>query len=200
MRRTATLLIYIGALIAVPVFVFLFSNLMNATHAEAGSGFIGYLASLPLMGKLLFGTFIIAVPGILDLVLRERHAHGGADDDRGHGPDRLQRLFLDPVRAGRFVADAVRRPQHGPERVRPVHHVGSADAELQPDLHRAVRAADEHLVDSLAKRGLEPSIPVKFAIALMGVGAGFLFLVWGSTFAGPATTSRSASGGWRGST
>jgi POT family proton-dependent oligopeptide transporter len=38
---------------------------------------------------------------------------------------------------------------------------------------------------SLAKRGLEPSIPVKFAIALMGVGAGFLFLVFGSTFAGP---------------
>jgi POT family proton-dependent oligopeptide transporter len=37
----------------------------------------------------------------------------------------------------------------------------------------------------LAKRNLEPSIPVKFAIALAGVGAGFLFLVWGSTFAGP---------------
>ena len=57
--------IYICALLAVPVFVFLFSNLMNATEAEAGSGFIGYIASLPLMGKLLFGTFLVAVPGIL---------------------------------------------------------------------------------------------------------------------------------------
>ncbi len=37
----------------------------------------------------------------------------------------------------------------------------------------------------LAKRGLEPSIPVKFSIALVGVAAGFLFLVWGSSFAGP---------------
>src|SRR3546814_11927304 len=37
----------------------------------------------------------------------------------------------------------------------------------------------------LARRNLEPSIPVKFAIALLGVGAGFLFLVWGTTFAGP---------------
>jgi POT family proton-dependent oligopeptide transporter len=37
----------------------------------------------------------------------------------------------------------------------------------------------------LARRNLEPSIPVKFAIALVGVGAGFLFLVWGSTFTGP---------------
>ena len=31
---------------------------------------------------------------------------------------------------------------------------------------------------------LEPPIPVKFAFALMGVGAGFLFLVWGARFAG----------------
>jgi len=39
--------------------------------------------------------------------------------------------------------------------------------------------------NGLAKRDLEPSIPAKFAIALMGVGAGFLFLVWGAQFAGP---------------
>ena len=38
---------------------------------------------------------------------------------------------------------------------------------------------------ALARRNLEPSIPIKFAMALVGVGAGFLFLVWGSTFAGP---------------
>ena len=38
---------------------------------------------------------------------------------------------------------------------------------------------------NLAKRGLEPSIPIKFALALMGVGAGFLLLVFGSNFAGP---------------
>jgi POT family proton-dependent oligopeptide transporter len=35
----------------------------------------------------------------------------------------------------------------------------------------------------LARRGWEPSIPIKFSVALMGVGVGFLFLVWGSTFA-----------------
>ena len=38
---------------------------------------------------------------------------------------------------------------------------------------------------ALARRGMEPGIPVKFAIALIGVGAGFLFLVWGTHFAGP---------------
>jgi proton-dependent oligopeptide transporter, POT family len=38
--------------------------------------------------------------------------------------------------------------------------------------------------NALARRGMEPSIPVKFSFALMGVGAGFLFLVWGTQFAG----------------
>jgi POT family proton-dependent oligopeptide transporter len=39
--------------------------------------------------------------------------------------------------------------------------------------------------NGLARRNVEPSIPVKFGVALMGVGAGFLLLVWGSQFAGP---------------
>jgi POT family proton-dependent oligopeptide transporter len=38
---------------------------------------------------------------------------------------------------------------------------------------------------SMGRRGIEPSIPVKFGVALAGVGAGFLFLVWGAQFAGP---------------
>jgi len=37
--------------------------------------------------------------------------------------------------------------------------------------------------NAMARRGVEPSIPVKFAMALMGVGGGFLLLVWGSQFA-----------------
>ena len=38
---------------------------------------------------------------------------------------------------------------------------------------------------ALAKRGIEPGIPVKFGIALIGVGAGFLFLVLGTKYVGP---------------
>src|SRR6476661_8028060 len=59
------IIIYVGALIAVPVLVFLFNNLMNSAPAAEGSGFIGYIMSLSLMGKLLFGTFLISVPAIL---------------------------------------------------------------------------------------------------------------------------------------
>lgn len=36
----------------------------------------------------------------------------------------------------------------------------------------------------LARRGLEPSTPTKFALAMLQVGAGFLVLVWGSPSAG----------------
>jgi POT family proton-dependent oligopeptide transporter len=38
---------------------------------------------------------------------------------------------------------------------------------------------------TLAKRGLEPGIPIKFGIALIGAGVGFLALVFGTQFAGP---------------
>ena len=60
-----TLAIFAGAILAVPVFYFLFVNLMNSTAPEPGSGILGYIASLSLMGKLLFGTFLVSVPGIL---------------------------------------------------------------------------------------------------------------------------------------
>src|SRR4051812_22698774 len=57
--------IYAGALIAVPVVYFLFTNLMNAPEPVPGSGIIGYIASLSIMGKALFLTFLISVPAIL---------------------------------------------------------------------------------------------------------------------------------------
>ena len=37
----------------------------------------------------------------------------------------------------------------------------------------------------LARRGLEPSAPAKFALALFQVGAGFLVFVWGAASVGP---------------
>ena len=40
----------------------------------------------------------------------------------------------------------------------------------------------------LGRRGLEPSAPAKFALALFQVGLGFLIFVWGASAAGPAAT------------
>ena len=56
---------------------------------------------------------------------------------------------------------------------------GSSPSTSTPRTERDASA----IWNALAARGLEPNIPVKFGIALMGVGAGFLFLVWGSQFA-----------------
>ena len=91
----------------------------------------------------------------------------------------------------------VRRPQHRLECVRPVHDLGAADAEFQPDLHRPLRAgAERSLWTGLAKRGLEPSIPVKFAIALDGRRRGLPVPGVGLEVR-RSRTSRSGCGGWR---
>jgi len=178
-------LIYICAILAVPVFVFLFSNLMNATEAEAGSGFMGYLASLPLMGKLLFGTFVVSVPAILIWsytkgTRTEAQMMTAAMvlivfnvffwtlfEQAGSSLTLFADRNTDRSVFGLFTMSAPQTQQFNPFCIVIFAPVMSA------------------LWTFLARRGLEPSIPIKFAIALAGVGAGFLFLVWGSTFAGP---------------
>jgi POT family proton-dependent oligopeptide transporter len=177
------ILIYIGALVAVPVLVFLFSNLMNSAPAAEGSGFLGYLMSLSLMGKLLFGTFIIAVPAILIWsytkgTRTEAQMMTAAMvlivfnvffwtlfEQAGSSLTLFADRNTDRSVFGLFTMSAPQTQQFNPFCIVIFAPIMSI------------------LWTSLAKRGLEPSIPVKFAIALAGVGAGFLFLVWGSTFA-----------------
>jgi POT family proton-dependent oligopeptide transporter len=59
------ILVYVGALAVIPLIYLLFANLMAYVRPEEGSGFLGYIATLPIMGKVMFGTFIVAIPGIL---------------------------------------------------------------------------------------------------------------------------------------
>jgi POT family proton-dependent oligopeptide transporter len=49
----------------VPVLVFLFTNLMNSAAPRRLGLSSATSSSLSLMGKLLFGTFVISVPAIL---------------------------------------------------------------------------------------------------------------------------------------
>jgi proton-dependent oligopeptide transporter, POT family len=175
--------IYICALLAVPVFVFLFSNLMNATEAEAGSGFIGYLVSLPLMGKLLFGTFLIAVPGILAW----SYAKGTRQEAQMMTAAMILIVFnvffwtLFEQAGSSLTLFADRNTD------RSVFGLFSMSAPQTQNFNPISIVIFAPIMSILwgflAKRGLDPSIPVKFSIALMGVGAGFLFLVLGSQFA-----------------
>jgi len=176
--------IYAAALVGVPVFYLLFVNLMNMAPPEPGSGFIGYVASLSLMGKLLFGTFLVAVPGILiwSFVAGSR--------------TEFQMMLAAMVLVTFNVIFWTLFEQAGSSLTL------FADRNTQPDLWGIPISAGQTqffnaffivtlapvmswLWTSLAKRGLEPSIPVKFGIALIGVGLGFLLLVWGTAYAGP---------------
>ena len=179
------ILIYIGALLAVPLLVFLFSNLMNASHAAPGSGFLGYIISLPLMGKLLFGTFVISVPAILFW----SYAKGSKTEAQMMTAAMVLIVFnvffwtLFEQAGSSLTLFADRNTD------RSVFGLFSISAPQTQNFNPISIVLFAPLMSilwtALAKRGLEPSIPVKFAIALLGVGAGFLFLVFGSTFAGP---------------
>ena len=179
------LIIYICAILAVPVFYFLFVNLMNAPEAAAGSGFVGYIVALPLMGKLLFGAFLIGVPVIL---LWSWFKGSRAE---------FQMMVAAMVLVTFNVVFWTLFEQAGSsltlfaDRNTDLHLIGGLSMSapqtqnFNPISIVIFAPIMSILWGTLAKRNLEPSIPVKFAIALMGVGAGFLFLVWGTSFAGP---------------
>ncbi len=177
--------IYAGALCIVPIFYFLYVNLMNSVEPAAGSGIIGYVASLPLMGKFLFGTFLLSVPGILiwsfvsgnrqefqmmlaamtlivfNVVFWTLFEQAGSS----------LTLFADRnTDLSVFGLFSITAPQ--------TQFFNAAFIILLAPFMSM-------LWTRLARRGLEPSIPVKFGIALIGVAGGFLLLVWGARFAGP---------------
>ncbi|MFL6727185.1 MAG: peptide MFS transporter [Sphingomicrobium sp.] len=178
------IIIYLGALVAVPVVVFLFTNLMNSAPAEPGSGFIGYLASLSLMGKLLFGTFIVAVPGTLIW----SYAKGSRTEAQMMTAAMVLIVFnvffwtLFEQAGSSLTLFADRNTDRS---VFGLFNLSAPQTQnFNPIFIVLLAPVMSWLWTGLAKRGLEPSIPIKFAIALVGVGAGFLFLVFGTTFAG----------------
>lgn len=182
------IIIYIGALVAVPVLMFLFHNLMNSQPAAEGSGFIGYLASLSLMGKLLFGTFLVSVPGILIW----SYAKGTRVEAQMMTAAMVLIIFnvffwtLFEQAGSSLTLFADRNTDRhlfgvlgGPVISAPMTQ------QFNPLFIVILAPVMSALWIGLAKRNFEPSIPIKFALALVGVGAGFLFLVLGTTFAGP---------------
>lgn len=180
-----SMVIYIGALVSIPVILFLFNNLMNAAPPAEGAGFIGYLASLPIMGKLLFGTFLLGVPAILIWSARV-----GTRVE-------MQMMFAAMVLIVFNVVFWTLFEQAGSS----LTLFADRNTDLSVFGLFTISAGQTQFFNAffivlfapilsvlwtaLARRGLEPSIPIKFAIALAGVGLGFLFLVWGSQFAGP---------------
>jgi POT family proton-dependent oligopeptide transporter len=178
------LVIYGGALVAVPVVLFLFWNLMSAPPPVEGAGIGGYLLALPIMGKVLFGTFIIAIPAILIWSYK-------VGDNR-----EFQMMLAAMVLVVFNVVFWTLFEQAGSsltlfaDRNTELSFFGLFNISAgQTQSFNAIfivllAPLFSILWTGMAGRGIEPTIPVKFAIALMGVGAGFLFLVWGTHYAG----------------
>lgn len=180
------MLIYLGALVAVPVVLFLFWNLMNSNSSAQEAHSIGqYLLGLPIMGKVLFGTFIIAIPAIL--------IWSAKVGDRRE----LQMMMAAMVLIVFNVVFWTLFEQAGSSltlfadrntdlSVFGLFSISAGQTQFFNAFFIVVLAPLFSIMwTAMARRGVEPSIPVKFGLALMGVGAGFLFLVWGTHFAGP---------------
>ena len=178
-------MIYIGAVLAIPVAWFLFSNLMHSTASTEGTGIVGYIANLPIMGQIMFGTFLIAVPGILIWSFLK-----GTKAEFQMMIAAMVLITFNTVfwtlfeQAGSSLTLFADR--NTDMSVFGLFSISAGQTQFfNAFFIVALAPLFSMLWNGLARRGLEPPIPIKFGLALMGVGAGFLFLVWGSKFAGP---------------
>ena len=178
-------LIYLGALLAVPVVLFLFWNLMNSSSsASEAHGIVEYLIGLPIMGKVLFGTFLIGIPVILVWA-----AKAGSKAEFQMMVAAMVLIVFNVVfwtlfeQAGSSLTLFADR--NTDLSVFGLFSISAGQTQFFNAFFIVALAPLFSIMwTGMARRGVEPTIPVKFAIALMGVGAGFLFLVWGTDFAG----------------
>ncbi len=176
--------IYVGAVLAVPLVWFLFTNLMAAPPPVEGAGFLGYLAGLPILGKVLFGTFLASVV----LIPIWSIAYGSRAEWQMMLAAIILIIFnvvfwtLFEQAGSSLTLFAARNTDLS---VFGLFAISPAQTQFFNAIFIVMLAPLFSLLwQALGRRGLEPGIPVKFGLALAGVGGGFLFLVWGSQFAG----------------
>ena len=184
-QKDRALGIYAAALIGVPIFYLLFTNLMNAPEPVAGAGIGGYILALPLMGKLLFGTFLVAVPGILIW----SYTRGSRTEFQMMVAAMILIVFnvvfwtLFEQAGSSLTLFADRNTNLS---IFGLFSISAGQTQFFNALFIVLLApVMAAMWTKLAAAGREPSIPIKFGLALIGVGLGFLFLVWGGQFAGP---------------
>jgi POT family proton-dependent oligopeptide transporter len=178
-------MIYAGAILTIPVAWFLFSNLMHSTASAEGTGIVGYITNLPIMGKIMFGTFLVVVPGILIWSFLK-----GTKAEFQMMIAAMVLITFNTVfwtlfeQAGSSLTLFADR--NTDMSVFGLFSISAGQTQFfNAFFIVALAPLFSMLWNSLARSGLEPPIPIKFGLGLMGVGAGFLFLVWGAQFAGP---------------
>jgi POT family proton-dependent oligopeptide transporter len=177
-----TWLIYALSIISAPLFWLIFRNVMNTPEAAAGSGVWGYIVATPFLGKVLFVTFLAAVIGIPIWSLRV-------------GTKQEFQMMLAAIILVVFnvtfwtlFEQAASSLTLFADRNTTLELFGIGISAPQTQNFNPITIVIFAPILSwlwirLAKKGLEPSIQVKFGIALLLVGLGFVVLAWSSATA-----------------
>ncbi len=183
--------IYLSAICAIPVVWFLMNNMMvsaEAAHAAAkeGSGVIEYLLSLPLLGQALLGVFLLSTFGIPAWAYLN-----GSKEEFQKMLVAIILIVFSVVFWTLFEQAGSSLTLYADRNTERTIHFGLGSYKMpagQVQVFNALFIVAFAPVFSwiwiqLAKRKLEPSTPVKFALSLALVGIGFLVLVVGARFA-----------------
>ena len=176
-------LIYVLSILSVPLFWLIFRNVMNTPEAAAGSGLWGYIVATPFLGKVLFLTFLAAVIGIpiwsWKVGTKVEFQMMLAAIILVVFNVTFWTLFEQAASSLTLFADSNTT----------LHLFGFFVSAPQTQNFNPITIVIFAPILSwfwlwLAKRGWEPSIQVKFGIALLLVGLGFVVLAWSKSTAG----------------
>jgi POT family proton-dependent oligopeptide transporter len=184
-----TWIITIAAIVAIPVTWLIFKYTIDtaaavAAAAQSTTGLLGAIMAFPLLTKVLGVTFILAVIGVPIWA-----AKAGTKEE-------FQMMFVAIVLVVFNVVFWMLFEQAGSsltlfaesntDRATFMGTLPAGSVQVFNPIFVVVLAPLFSIMWTwMGKKGIEPSIPVKFAIALILVGAGFLFLVFGMNTAGP---------------
>lgn len=181
-------LIYGASIAAIPVMWFLLNNAVvaaEAARAVAANGVFGYLASLPLLGKVMFLSFLVSMIAIPIWSLASLKK-----EERDRMIVAVVLILFSVVfwtlfeQAGSSLTLFADRNTDRDIAIGGFNYLMPAgQVQIFNPLFIVLMAPLFTLMwGALAKRNLEPSVPLKFAIGLVLVGLGFLALVFGSQF------------------
>jgi len=170
-------LIYLLSIVSVPIFWAIFRNVMTTPEAAAGSGLWGYIAATPFLGKVLFLTFLAAVIGIPIWSYKV--------GNRQEFQMMLAAIILVVfnVTFWTLFEQAASSLTLFADRNTTLELFGIFVSAPQTQNFNPITIVIFAPIMSwlwiwLSKRGWEPSIQVKFGIALLLVGLGFVVLAW----------------------